>query len=50
MKKLAITLEDGSAMVVSLTEERLRQVKEYLQSNPQASMGEAVRMTGKKKE
>ena len=48
MKKLAITLEDGSAMVVSLTEERLKQVKEYLQSHPQASIGEAVRMTGKK--
>ena len=50
MKKLAFTLEYGSAMVVSLTEERLKQVKEYLQSNPQASMDEAVRMTGKKKE
>lgn len=47
MKKLGITLEDGSRIMVQLTDERLAQVKQYLETHPLASMNEAVLESGR---
>lgn len=47
MNKLGITLEDGARIMVQLTDERLEQVKQYLETHPGVSMNEAVLESGR---